>query len=221
MIKKSIRKINNFSLKKKKKEKKKKHRRKKDKKITLKTKNLFKKINKLNIRKKSVLFLACFVIISLFFSKNIFWIAVLMLAVSISKLIQIFFPLVVGFDWGSFACIFIGYYIDPIVGLICISIASIIGSLLRGQHKPDMIALPIFGYISITLMFLFFPFESMSFFNATAILTFIYAGTNILFSFFFMGRIDINFISFLLTLIINNFFLIKYISIYIVKSAGL
>ncbi|RLG14892.1 MAG: hypothetical protein DRN66_00820 [Candidatus Nanohalarchaeota archaeon] len=188
---------------------------------TPKTGDLFKKFDKLNMKHKGVFLLAGFVIFSLFFSKILFWIAVLMFAVAVSKLIQIFFPLVVGFDWGSFACIFIAYYVHPVVALLCVSIASVLGSLLRGQHKADMIALPLFGYISINILFLIFPFQSWAFFNTAALMTLVYAATNILFSYFFMGRIDINSVSFLVTLIINNFFLIKYISPYIVKSAGL
>ncbi|MCK5176240.1 MAG: hypothetical protein KAQ92_00815, partial [Candidatus Aenigmarchaeota archaeon] len=172
-------------------------------------------------KNKWFLALAALTIISFFFSNILFWFFLLLFAVIVSKLIQIFFPFVVGFDWGAFACIFMGYYIHPIVALVFVSVASTIGCIFRGQHKAELMLLPIFGYIAITLFFLFFPATNIAFYTIGMILTVVYGITNVFFSYFFMGRIDLNSFTFFITLIINNFFLFKYISPYIIKSIGL
>ncbi|OYT33582.1 MAG: hypothetical protein B6U87_03240 [Candidatus Aenigmarchaeota archaeon ex4484_52] len=180
------------------------------------------KFKKLNTKYKFFAIFFCFIIISFFFSKTLFWICILTIGVSLSKIIQLFFPIVVGFDLGSFACIFISYYVNPILGLIFTAIGSIFGSILRGQHKIDMICLPILGYISIILFFYFIPnilFElEISFFIIAMIATLIYGFTNILFSYFFIGRIDINSFVFIITLIITNIYLINYLAPYLAEA---
>ena len=102
--------------------------------------------------KIAILFIA---IISLFFGsyvKTILFITIFIIVAMASKLIQEFFPFVVGFDLVLFVTVLSTIHYGWVVGVLVGCVSSFLGSMYRIRQQIDTAIMPLIGYVVVALI---------------------------------------------------------------------
>lgn len=94
-------------------------------------------------------------IISLFFGsyvKTFLFITIFVIVATASKLIQEFFPFVVGFDLVLFVTVLSTMHYGWVVGALVGCTSSFVGSMYRIRQQMDTAILPLIGYVIVALI---------------------------------------------------------------------
>ena len=94
-------------------------------------------------------------IISLFFGsyvKTFLFIAIFVIIATASKLIQEFFPFVVGFDLVLFVTVLSTMHYGWVIGALIGCTSSFIGSMYRIRQQIDTAIMPLIGYVVVALI---------------------------------------------------------------------
>lgn len=84
--------------------------------------------------------------------KSLVFISIFIVVAAASKLIQEFFPFVVGLDFVLFVTVLSTMHYGWIVGAMVGCISSFVGSVYRIRQQMDTAIVPLFGYIAIALI---------------------------------------------------------------------
>ena len=94
-------------------------------------------------------------IISLFFGsyvKTFLFITIFVIVATASKLIQEFFPFVVGFDLVLFVTVLSTMHYGWVVGALVGCTSSFVGSMYRIRQQMDTAIIPLIGYVLVALI---------------------------------------------------------------------
>ncbi len=140
-----------------------------------------------------------------------FFLIIFMIISALSKLIQEPIPFVVGLDLCLFYTVIVSYSVNPVLGFIGGGTASIIGSLLRSQHNPDTMVMPVLGYLICALITEILKHLNLSLVHIGIICSFIYAMLMV-FVFSRIRGVTIHTFTFLFTSLAFNIFLFTHLS---------
>ena len=94
-------------------------------------------------------------IISLFFGsyvKTFLFITIFVIFATASKLIQEFFPFVVGFDLVLFVTVLSTMHYGWVIGALVGCVSSFVGSMYRIRQQMDTAIIPLIGYVLVALI---------------------------------------------------------------------
>lgn len=136
--------------------------------------------------------------------KAIIVIIALILIGAASKLIQKFFPFVVGFDLCLFFTVIVSVAYHPFAGVLVGVFSSVLGSVARGQDDMSKVIVPAIGYIVVALLVPFF--SGMQLFTIGMILTLVYS-IMMSVAFWFLMHCSTNTLTFLISSLAFNYWL--------------